>query len=299
MKKYMKYAVLAVLVIIIIVVAVLLSRQSKYQEQDNGKFKIVTSFYPIYIMTANITEGANNIELANMADINGGCIHDYSLATSDMKKIEKANVFIQNGLGLEGFIDKIVDNKKNLQVIDASQNIENLIQEEDTANPHIWTSISNYILQVQNISKALIEKNPENAKIYEENTEEYIEKLTNLKQKYETELKFLKGQAAVCLNESFEYLGRDLGLNLKAIHTSHEESALSAKELKDVIEWMKESNAKIIIVDMNDDLKNAQVISNETGAKIYRLDSALTGSINKDAYINSMSGNIEILKNVE
>lgn len=299
MKKYIKYAILIALAIIIVIVVTLANRNNAITEQDNGKFKIVTSFYPMYMITLNITDGANNIELTNMADMNTGCIHDYTLLASDMKKIEKADVFIQNGLGLENFISKILDNKKDLEIIDASENIDDLIQEESSFNPHIWTSIANYIKQVENISKGLIEKNPENAEIYQRNTESYIETLTRLKETYAIELNNLKGKAAVCLNESFEYLGKELGLNLKSIHTSHEESALSAKELKDVIDWMKENKATMIMVDINDDLKNAQALAEQTGAKIYKLDSALTGNNSKDAYINSIKGNMEILKKAE
>ena len=281
MKKYIKYAILIALAIIIVLVVTLANRNKTTTEQDNGKFKIVTSFYPMYVIALNITDGANNIELTNMADMNTGCIHDYTLLASDMKKIEKADVLIQNGLGLENFISKILNNQKDLAIIDASENISDFIQEESGINPHIWTSITNYIKQVENISKGLMEKNPENAEIYE------------------VELNYLKGKAAVCLNESFEYLGKELELNLKSIHTSHEESALSAKELKDVIDWMKENKATMIIVDRNDDLKNAQTLAEQTGAKIYKLDSALTGSSSKDAYVSSIKENMEVLKRAE
>lgn len=299
MKKYIKYAILIALAIIIVFVVTLTNRNKTTTEQDNGKFKIVTSFYPMYVIALNITDGANNIELTNMADMNTGCIHDYTLLASDMKKIEKADVLIQNGLGLENFISKILNNQKDLAIIDASENISDFIQEESGINPHIWTSITNYIKQVENISKGLMEKNPENAEIYQRNTENYIETLTNLRKIYEVELNYLKGKAAVCLNESFEYLGKELELNLKSIHTSHEESALSAKELKDVIDWMKENKATMIIVDRNDDLKNAQTLAEQTGAKIYKLDSALTGSSSKDAYVSSIKENMEVLKRAE
>jgi len=285
-----------ILVIAIIVVIAVIANSTKNENKDNGKFKIVTSFYPIYIMTANITEGAQNIELVNMTDVNVGCVHDYTLSTADMRKIENADVFIQNGLELENFIQKVTTSNKNLQVIDSSENILNLIKEENKVNPHIWTSISNYIAQVENITKGLKEKNPENAEIYEKNSKEYIQKLTELKLKFEIELQNINGASAVSLNESFEYLGRDLGLNLTTIHTSHEESSISAETLKNVIDMMKQKETKIIIVDVDDDLKNAQTIANETGAKIYKLNSGVTGTLSKEAYISAMKSNLEALK---
>ena len=84
----------------------------KHEEVKNDNFKIVTSFYPIYVMTANITQNVPDVELVNMTEANVGCLHDYTISTTDMKKIEKADIYIQNGLGLESFMDKIkVDSK--------------------------------------------------------------------------------------------------------------------------------------------------------------------------------------------
>lgn len=296
MKRYIKYIIAIVIIAIIIGGIIMAYHQKNSKEISDDKFKIVTSFYPIYVMVANITEGAQNIELMNMTDANTGCIHNYTLTTADMKKLENADVFIENGIGLENFTDKITKANKDLEVIDSSENLINLIkEEEDETNPHIWTSISNYIVQVENITKGLKEKNPENAEVYEANSKKYIQELTELKLRYDNELN-LKGQTAVTLNESFAYLGREVGLNLTVIYTSHEESALSAETLKNVIDTMKQNNSKIIIVDIDDDIKNAQTIANETGAKIYRLNSGATGSMSKEAYISAMKSNLEALK---
>lgn len=295
MKIYIKYIAIALIVIVIIgIVAIANYQKSKYSE-DNENFKIVTSFYPIYIMTVNITEGAQNIELVNMTDSKIGCVHNYTLTTTDMKKMENADVFIKNGLGLENFIDKVVATNKRLEIIDSSENLVDLIEEDDKTNPHIWTSISNYISQVKNITKALKEKNPENAQIYEKNSGKYIQELVNLKQKYDNELN-VQGQIAVTLNESFAYLGKEIGLDLTVIHASHEESSISAETLKNIIDIMKNMNCKMIIVDQNDDIKNVQTIANEAGAKIYELDAGVTGSIDKEAYINNMKNNLKQLQ---
>ena len=56
---------------------------------------------------------------------------------------------------------------------------------------------------------------------------------------------------------------------------------------------------KIILVYKNDNKSNAQTIANEIDAQILELNSGLTGSLDKDAYINAMEENIEKLKSVE
>ena len=167
MKKYIKYIVIAIMVLSIMAgIIVAYTRKNKEIKEDDN-FKIVTSFYPIYVMTANIVDGAKNVTLDNMTEANTGCVHNYTLTTSDMKKIEKANVFIENGLGLEDSFNKIVESRPNLEIIDSSSQMSDLIEDgdEDETNPHIWTSISKNIQQVKNITNALKEKNPENANI--------------------------------------------------------------------------------------------------------------------------------------
>lgn len=225
-----------------------------------------------------------------------GCVHNYTLTTSDLKKLEKADVFIKNGLEIENFMDKIVSSFSKLNVVNSSEKLDNIIKDDDEINGHTWTSINNNIKQVENIKNKLKEVNPENSEVYEKNANTYIEKLKTLKQKYETELIDLKGKKVVSLNESFSYLQRDLGLDSIEVQLDHEESTMSAEMLKNIIEDMKKEDIKIIIIDKNDNEKNAQNLANETGAKIYKLDSCLTGNMDKDAYLNAMNENLNILK---
>ena len=275
---------LVIAVILILLISIILYRNiTKEEKNENENFKIVTTFYPIYIMAANITQGAENVELTNMTDTNIGCLHDYTLTTSDMKKLENADIIIQNGLGLENFMDKILNTYSNIKIIDSSKNIANTIEEDGQVNSHIWTSLNNYIIQVEEITKGLSEVNPENASIYTENKENYISKLQEIKEKYDTELANIKGKKAICLNEALTYIAEEVGLEITSVKTDHEESSLSAEMIKSLIDKMNLEGIKIILVDSEDDLRNAQTLASETGAEIYKLNSGLTGSMDKNA----------------
>ena len=296
MNKYVKYVLIVVVLIVLVTTIVILNiNKNSKKAEDEGKTKIVTSFYPMYIIAENLVQGANNVELVNMADVNVGCLHDYTLTTEDMKEVEDADIFIINGLGMEKFLEKVINLNGDMYVLDSSTNIQNLIKDEDEINPHIWTSINNYILQVKNISKELQNKDAINAQVYKENEEKYVEKLENLKEEYLEELKDLEGKKAVILNESFEYMAQELKIDATTIKTDHEESTLSAETLKNVIDKMKNENISMIILDKNDNKSNAETIANETGAKIYELNSGLTGSLEKDTYIEQVKENVNCL----
>ena len=296
MNKYIKYVIIAIVVIILIVLLVLLNiNRQKEEEQVSNSKTILTSFYPIYIIAENITEGAQNIELVNMADVNVGCLHDYTLTTEDMKKIENADIFIMNGLGMENFIEKALETNNDMDIIDSSKEIENVIQDDGETNAHIWTNLENYITQVRNISSGLINQDPENAEIYQANTDKYINELDSLKEEYEKSLEKLNGTKAISLNEAFEYLGQELGIDMTTIHTDHEESTMSAEMLSSIIDQVKNENINMIIVDKDDNKSNAETIANETGAKIYELNSGLRGSTDKNAYIEQVKENMQTL----
>lgn len=296
--KIVKIVIIVLCIILIIGFIVWKNIERNNNDVSSSKTRIVTSFYPMYVIALNLTEGAEGIELSNMADVNVGCLHDYTLTTEDMKKVENADIFISNGLGMENFISKILESNSDMKVIDSSNNLENVISNGIEENAHIWTSIDNYILQVQNIAEELKTADAKNAEIYTQNAQKYVDELNKLNEEYKSKLAKLNGEKAICLNEAFEYMGQELGMEMITIKTDHEESAISAGMLKSVINKVKEDDIKIIIIDKNDSKTNAETIANETGAKILELNSGLTGELNKDAYINQMRENMNILENV-
>lgn len=301
MKKKILITVIVLLCIVALIIFLCVKNASRNdkQSQENSNFKIVTSFYPIYIMTLNVTEGANKIELKNMAELNGGCLHDYTLSTTDVKKVENANVFIENGVGIENFTEKLLQIYSRVKIIDSSREIQDIISSGEEQNGHIWTSLDNYKKQVENIAYELSNYNSENADIYNKNANEYIAKIEDLENRYKEELSNLSGEKAICLNEAFEYLGRDLNLDMIMVETDHEESTLSADRLRSLIDQAKASNIKAIIIGEDDNTQNAETIATETGAKIYKLKTGMSGDYSKNSYLDDMEYNLEQLKDFE
>lgn len=293
----MKFKKIFLIIILSIFIITCTGCVNKREEKE--KIQIVTSFYPVYIMTKNITNNIDNVSVENMSDTNVGCIHEYTLKPQDLKKIERADVFIENGLGIESFNDKILNIAKNVKIIESAKNINGYIQEdENEINGHTWTSIDNNISQVKAITEELIKIDNSNSQKYKENEEIYIKKLEELKAKYNYKLGNLDDKKAICLNESFLYLLSDLKLEVTEIHTDHEESTISAEELKNIIEKMKNENIEIIVIDKNDNDKNAKTLQKETNAKIYKLNSCMNGDMDLDSYIHDMEENLSVLSDI-
>ena len=130
------------------------------------------------------------------------------------------------------------------------------------------------------------------------NTEKYIKDLEKVEKQYEEISQELNGQKAICLNEALEYLAKDIKLEYISLHTDHDENSMSAESIKNIINKMNTENIKIILIGKDDSIKNAEILANETNAKIYKLDTVLTGATDKSAYIDAANRNLEVLKSV-
>lgn len=278
---------------------------------SDKKLKLVASFYPIYIMALNITDGVDGVEVTNMVDQSVGCLHNFTLSTSDMKNIENADAIIINGAGMEGFMSKIIEQTPNIKVIDSSKGIELKMdmyshdhdddaQEEDhlhtEINPHIWVSIKNYIKQVENISNAIIELDPFNRDKYLENTRVYVDKLNVLYNEMESDLNNIASRDIITVHNDFMYFADDFGLNIAGIINQEDDAQPSAKEVSEIISLINETGVKALFIEPQYSRTVADTIANETNIKVRVLDPGVSGEVSKDAYINIMRQNQKSLK---
>lgn len=251
---------------------------------SNTDYQIITSFYPIYIATINVTRGISGVEVTNMTRPQVGCLHDYQLTPWDLKLIESGDAFIVNGAGMETFVDSLVAQNPNIELVDASQGIKLIEDENGIKNAHVFVSISNEITQVDNIAKALSKLNPDNKEAYLKNAEEYIVKLNALKNKMHNSLKNIKITKVVTFHEAFPYFTQEFGLEVVAVIEREPGVAPTAKELVSTIDLIENNGIKTIFVEPQYPIKTANVIAQETGAKVYVLDPIVTGEARLDAY---------------
>lgn len=256
--------------------------------EDDGKFNIVTTFYPIELIIRNISVNASNIEIDNITKDIGGCVHEYSLTPEDAKTIEKADVFILNGGDMEHFVNNM--NLKKVNVINSSKNIENT-----ETSSHFWMNVDSYIKQVEEISNGLIKYNPENKEIYEKNTQEYINKLNELKEIYIC-IPTSNINVAI-MHDSFYYYNDKF--NITASYIAGHEGNSSAGELEQFINEIKSTNTKILLVDNETYNKNEKLIDtiiNDTNVELVILDLIVKNTNDLNNYLDLMENNYEVIE---
>lgn len=294
MKKYW-YVIIVILGVM--VGGVIIGNINKANKNaDNGKLKIITSFYPMYIATLNIVDGVDNVELSNLTKPTTGCLHDYQLSPDEMVNIEKADVFVANGAGMESFMDDVINAYPNLKVIYASNEIELINDESGEENPHVWVSISKHIQQIKNIEYSLCTIDPSNADKYTANADKYIVALNAQLDKMKTALSNTTKKDIITFHEAFPYFAQEFGLNIVSVIEREPGTEPSPKELAESIEIVNESGVKVLFAEPQYSKSSADTIANETGSKVYMLDPVVTGDLTKNAYIDIMDTNLEVLK---
>lgn len=300
-----------ILIFLILVLALSLTGCNKTsEEKSNSTLDIVTSFYPMYIATSNIINGAENVTLKILASPEVGCLHDYQLTVKDMMTLENAEVFVINGGGMESFLDKAISNYQNLKIVNAfietesGDELEEHHEEEEhnhshnhesDVNAHIWVSVSLYIEQVEKICDGLKNIDPENAELYEKNKNIYINKLEKLKEEMHQKLDNVEKKNIVTFHEAFYYFAKEFGLNIVSVIEREPGTSPSAGELVKIIDEIESKDVNAIFVEPQYLKTAANTISSETGISVYELDPIVSGNLEKDAYEEKMKKNLEVL----
>ena len=279
------------IIVLLLTILILLLSACSSKPQENSDFEIGASFYPIYITALNVADGIEGVTVKNMSDGHAGCLHDYQLKTDDVVFVKNCDVFLIGGSGAENFLDKLISQLPDAKIVDTSEGFA-LIED----NPHVWVSIEGCIYQTEKIAQALIEKDPKNKEAYRKNADAYIEKLQALAKKMHASLDNIENNKIVTMHEAFPYFAKEFSLDIVGVINREPESTPDAKEIKETVDLIKKLGVSAIFAEPQYSKSAADIIANETGAKVYSLDPVTSGENDKNAYINAMEKNLTALE---
>lgn len=274
-------------------------------EEAVGK-TIVTSFYPMYVFTQNVVRDVPGVRVVNMASESAGCLHDYQLQTRDMVTLEGADALVINGGGMEQFMDKVIAQRPELPVINASDGIEMLCSEDGhdhdghdhdhgVYNAHVWLDPALAIRQVQNIADGLAAADSEHAEAYQQNAAAYKARLQALDAELSAQLAPLAGSAIVTFHEAFTYFADAYGLVVAGVIANDAGEEPSTRQIAQTCDLVKQRQVKALFVEPQYPTKSAETIARETGAQVFTLDPVVSGDGSPESYENAMRENARVL----
>jgi len=273
-------------------------------EKEPDKVLVVTTFYPVYIFTLNLTWGIKEIEVSNMTQQNAGCLHDYRLLTRDMKLLSDADMLVLCGAGMESFLEEILRQLPALRTVDSSVGVRLLYESGgvsshmQTANSHIWMSVKNAIIQVDNICAALKSLCPGYTDELEKNRTEYTLRLQNLYEEITAFSKEFTGAPIVSVHNAFGYMAKELSFDAVAQIESESFGEPSARKLGELSKLIKKLGVKALFVHPGYTGSAAEILSEETGIPLLILNPITGGDAQLTSYEDLMRKNVRTIAEI-
>ncbi len=257
----------------------LIFQNSTFADTEDSKLKITTSFSILSDITKNITE--------DLAEINtiiplGSEPHGFNLKPKDLLTIEKSDIVFINGLGFEGFLERM---RKNDKFVVVSQGITSITSDEHQGtDPHAWQNPLNTIIYVKNITDALCKVNEINCQKYQENSSKYIKKLEDIDAQYSEIFKNIPegNRLMITTHDAFNYLAQRYNIKIKAPFGAFSGQEPSARSFAELEKLISNNQIKAIFIEN---------LSNNTA--VYELAKNHNVEINGKLFTDSLSNDDE------
>ncbi len=258
-------------VITCIIVALTLARALPVRAQTPAKLPVVATFSILADFAGNV--GGDRIEVAALVGPDGDT-HVYQPKPADARELGAARLIVVNGLGLEGWIDRLIKaSGANAPVIVATKGINPQKMREEGRiglDPHAWQSIANAKIYVANIRDGLIAANPEGEAAYRANAQNYLGKLDALEAEVAGQIaKIPSGRRQIITtHDAFGYFGTAYGFRFIAPEGISTETEASARDVAKIIRQIKAQKIPAVFLENVTDPRLVRSIAAESGAKI-------------------------------
>src|SRR5712671_3104535 len=198
------------------------------------RLNVVASFSILGDFVRNV--GGERVSVTTLVGPDGD-VHVYTPAPADAKKIADAKLVVINGLGLEGWLPRLVQSSggKAAMVI-ASQGITPRKLGSD-ADPHAWQSVANAKTYVTNIRDALVAADPAAAPVFRANADAYLAKLDALDREVRAAVAQIpeSRRKVISTHRAFGYFAAAYGVEFIAPVGVSTESEASARDIAGII----------------------------------------------------------------
>ncbi len=240
-------------------------------EKPSKHLKIVTTFS---ILGDFVQEIGKDKVVISIVGPNSDA-HTYQPTPKDVCQIAQADLIFINGLGFEGWIERLIESSGYKgPIVTATQGIKPLLVnapgEGEAPDPHAWNTIENAKIYIKNIFEALSELDPDQKDFYLKNYEEYLEKLEALEGEIQTAFKSipLDSRKIITAHDAFGYYGKAYGVAFLAPVGTNTADEPSAKEMAKLVEEIRNNKIKMIFVENITNKKLIQQLAEETGVEI-------------------------------
>lgn len=251
------------------------------QREATGQIKVATTIIPLGEFVQAV--GGGRVAVTVLVPP-GAEPHTFEPSPSQIREVADADIYAENGAGLESWMNGILNVNPRMLVIDTSKGVSLTAGTGETGSsggtamdPHIWLSPRDAMIQVRNICDGLTRVDPAGKDYYINNRDNYITKLKELDAYLNSTFVVTKKKKFVVLHPAWTYFARDYGLTQIAIDV--EEKEPGPRYLTEVVNAALVNNITTVFVEPQYNPKMAEVISKEINGKVVSIDDLATNYI--------------------
>lgn len=246
------------------------------------KLPVVASFSILGDFVQEV--GGDRIAVSTLVGPNGDA-HVFQPAPADAKKVAAAKVVFVNGLGFEGWMNRLIKaSGTKATIVVATKGVAPRKMEEEEGghdhgkdahaheetDPHAWQSVANAKLYVANVRDGLIAADPAGKATYEANASAYLAKLDALDAEVKAAIATIPAERRriITSHDAFGYFGAAYGMEFIAPQGVSTEAEASAKDVAKIIRQIKAEKIPAVFMENISDPRLVKRIADETGAKI-------------------------------
>jgi zinc/manganese transport system substrate-binding protein len=265
--------------------------------------RAVASFSILADFARNV--GGERVELATLVGPNGNA-HVYAPSPADAKRVADARLVFVNGMGFEGWLDRLVKaSGTKATIVVASRGIKareraNGSVEHDKIDPHAWQSVSNAKIYVANIRNALLAADPAGSNLYDTHAARYLAQLDTLEREVREAIAKIPSdrRRVISTHDAFGYFDAAYGIHFVAPQGVSTETEASARDIAAIIGQIRTQKIPAVFLENVTDPRLMRQIASETGAKIGGVlysDALTDASGDAPTYIDMVRHNLKQL----
>lgn len=242
---------------------------------------VVTTFSILGDLARQV--GGDHISVTTLVGPDGDA-HVYQPTPQDVRRVAQAKVLLSNGLGFEGWLDRLGDSAgfKGERIV-ASQGIHSRQMTEAEADdhaghdhdhgitdPHAWNDPANVLVYVDNIAKGLSQADPANAADYQANATRYKQQVTAAEAGFKARFAALPAERRIAItsHDAFGYLAHAFQLTLLSPQGLSTDAEPSAAQVAQLIRQIRQQKVPALFVENISDPRLMEQIARETGTHI-------------------------------
>jgi zinc/manganese transport system substrate-binding protein len=215
------------------------------------------------------TIGGDKVNLTTLVGPDSD-VHVYTPAPGDAKRIAEARLVVVNGLGLEGWLPRLVQSAgSKAEVVTASTGIAPL-KLGSAADPHAWQSVPNAKIYVADITSALAAAAPDDAEFFGAQAKAYLDKLDALDREVREAVAKIppERRKVISTHDAFGYFAAEYGVQFVAPLGVSTETEPSARDIAAIIGQIRAQKIPAVFLENISDDRLIRRIAAETGARV-------------------------------